>query len=131
MHPLTQRYAFYYFIFIRVLKLRKEKKLVSYPISIVSSNYKGSDPVKRAKQNDRNRLSFQLENFINNKLLEQKSPIQVYSYHEISSETGIPLEVVRDLCFSIYCGGSGFTAIKHGLTYDEAIEQSTRGVTSR
>lgn len=102
--------------------------MVTYPISIAKSNYRGSNPKKRVMEMEKNRISIKLENYINDMLLKQELPIQSYSYHEIASETGVSLEVVRDLCFSIDCGHTGFTAIKHGLTYEQAVEQSTNGI---
>jgi hypothetical protein len=101
--------------------------LVTYPITVDRSSYRGSDRVKILKAIERNKIASRLEEYINNKLKNQEASIKSYSYHEISSDTGVPLETVRDLCFSIDCGHNGFTAIRHGLTLDEAMESSKRG----
>lgn len=62
-----------------------------------------------------------LERLINKMLLAQERPIQTYMYYEIAHASGYPIELVRKLCFSIDCGGNGFTAIKPGMTYEEAM----------
>jgi len=96
--------------------------MVTYPISIARDNYRGANTKKKSKAAQTNSAASILESFINEKLKSQEEPIYGYDYHEISSQTGIPLETVQELCFSIDCGSGGFTAIKHGLTYEKAME---------
>ena len=40
----------------------------------------------------------------------------------IASETGVDEEIVRRLCFAIDGGSGGFAAVRHDMTYDQAIE---------
>lgn len=105
----------------------EELKLITYPISVKRSNYRGSDRRKCEKALETNRVAALLEKYINEKLKKQKAPIQWYLYYEIAEETGIPIEEVSDLCFSIDCGHNGFTAIKTGLTFEQAMVMNERG----
>jgi uncharacterized protein YerC len=59
-------------------------------------------------------------------LLKQTDPVHVYLYHTIASETGVDEEIVRRLCFAIDGGSGGFTAIRHDMTYDEAMEANRK-----
>lgn len=100
--------------------------MVTYPIRVQRSTYRGGNPRKREKAAEDSRLAAQLEHHINDQLKAQEDPIRVYSYHEIASQTGISEEDVRRLCFSIDCGHNGLTAIKSGMTLDEAMECQNR-----
>lgn len=95
--------------------------MVTYPISVKGNGYRGNDPRKRAKANEENRIALELERHINKLLENQQEPIQSYMYHDIASDTGHDIETVRRLCFSIDCGGNGFTVIKKGLTMEQAV----------
>ncbi len=97
--------------------------MVEYPIHISRQRYKGSNPRRREKVNESNRIAAQLEQHINERLKAQQSSIQVYMYHEISADTGVPLDVVSDLCFSIDCGSHGFTAIRPSMTSQQAMAE--------
>lgn len=98
--------------------------MVTHPIHVKRSNYRGADPKKRQKAADQNRIAAELESYINGLLRNQTAPIQVYLYYQIATATGYAESVVRDLCFVIDGGHNGFTAIKAGLTYEQAIEQN-------
>ena len=97
--------------------------MVQYPIRVSGESYRGTNARKKSKAAQTNLIARELETFINEKLKAQEEPIYSYSYHEVSGQTGIPLEMVEKLCFSIDCGSGGFTAIKHGLTYEQAMKQ--------
>ena len=96
--------------------------MVTYPISIARVGYRGSDPNKRAKAARENQTAADLERAINDLLLKQELPVQSYTYHEISSITGYSVETVRRLGFSIDCGHNGFTALRRGLSIEEAMK---------
>jgi hypothetical protein len=98
--------------------------VVKYPIKVQRSNYRGNDPRKRQKAQQENQIASELEGVINDMLLKQTDPIQVYTYDEIAHKTGYPVERVTDLCFSIDYGHNGFTVIRHGMTYEEAMNTS-------
>lgn len=100
--------------------------MVTYPIYVSRDRYRGRDTRKQARAAETNRMAMQLEQHINALLLAQERPVQQYSYHEISEETGVPLDVVRDLCFAIDGGHNGFTAIKRGLTMDQAFAEQEK-----
>lgn len=95
--------------------------MVTHPISISRNGYRGANRTKQLKAYKENQLASQLETFINDLLLKQEALIQVYSYHRIVADSGIPFEIVRRLGFSIDCGHNGFTAWRHDLTYEEAM----------
>ncbi|WP_227104534.1 hypothetical protein [Chromobacterium rhizoryzae] len=98
--------------------------MVTHPIHVKRSNYRGADPKKRQKAAEQNRIAAELESYINELLRNQSEPIQVYLYYQIAAKTGYPEATVRDLCFVIDGGHNGFTAIKPGLTYEQAMEQN-------
>lgn len=94
--------------------------MVRYPIHVSRVAYRGNDPRKRAQNSRRNAIANQLEQHINALLREQVQPIANYMYHQIASDTGVPLDTVRELCFSIDGGHNGFTVIRQDLTFEEA-----------
>jgi hypothetical protein len=98
--------------------------VVTHPIHVKRSSYRGTDPKKRQKAAEQNRIAAELESHINALLRNQTDPIQVYLYYEIAAATGHSEDTVRDLCFAIDGGHNGFTAIKPGLTYEQAMEQN-------
>jgi uncharacterized protein YerC len=95
--------------------------MVTYPISVKRNGYRGANPKRRAKAYVENEIASALEQHINKRLLEQTQPVRVYLYHEIARETGYNVETVGRLCFSIDGGHNGFTAIKRGMTLDQAM----------
>lgn len=97
--------------------------MVTYPISVKRNAYRGSDPCKRAKANAENRIA--LERHINNLLEKHQLPIQSYMYYDIASDTGHDIELVRRLCYSIDCGGNGFTVIRRGMSLERAMAASS------
>ncbi|MDO8770463.1 MAG: hypothetical protein Q7K57_17520 [Burkholderiaceae bacterium] len=94
--------------------------MVTHPIHVTRDGYRGSNPSKRAKANEINRIASELEQYINGLLAVQEQPIQMYIYHQIAQATNIPLAIVRKLCMAIDGGSNGFTAIKPGLSYEQA-----------
>jgi hypothetical protein len=86
--------------------------MVTYPIHIARNGYRGTDPRRRRKADEDNRIAAELERRINERLKAQKAPTEIYTYNEIARETGYPVEVVSRLCYSIDCGGNGFTGVK-------------------
>jgi hypothetical protein len=98
--------------------------MVTFPVHVKGSNYRGADAKKKQKAAEENHIAFEIEKHLNEKLRSQTAPIQVYSYYAIASATGYSEEKVRDLCFKIDGGHNGLTAIKTGLTFEEAMEQN-------
>jgi hypothetical protein len=64
----------------------------------------------------------EIEKAINDLLLQQTAPIQVYDYGQIAQLTGYSQDFIREIGFSIDGGHNGFTAIRHDLTYEQALE---------
>lgn len=100
--------------------------MVSYPIRVARSGYRGTDAKKRAKAAEENRMASLIENFVNGKLVAQVEPVLQYGWSEIAEGTGLRLEDVARLGFSIDCGSNGFTAIRQGLTLEQAIAEANR-----
>lgn len=98
--------------------------MVTYPICVKRSSYRGADQRKREKASEHNRIASELETYINGLLKVQEPPVQSYMYYQIAAATGYSEEIVRELCFSIDCGHNGFTAIRSGLSFEQAIELS-------
>ena len=95
--------------------------MVTYPIYVQRDRYSGRDARKRQKVSDKNRIASELETYINDLLLKQEAPVQVYDFADIARATGYSIDVVSELGYSIDGGSNGFTARKHGMTYDAAI----------
>lgn len=95
--------------------------MVDYPISVRRQNYHGANQKLRAKAAAHNRDASQLEKHVNALLLKQVEPIRVYLWHEIAPGVGLPYDVVAELGYSIDAGSNGFTAIKPGMSYPQAI----------
>lgn len=95
--------------------------MVTYPIHVHGSTYRGRDARKRQKAAEANRIAADLTRIINEMLLKQQEPIRAYDWMEISDASGYSLEVVREFGYSIDCGSNGFTAWRHDLTYDQAM----------
>lgn len=95
--------------------------MITYPISVKRNSYRGSDVRKKARAASENQIATQLERHINAQLLSQTEPIKTYLYSIIAAETGFSEEIIRNLCLSVECGHNGFTAIKHGMTREEAM----------
>ena len=96
--------------------------MVTYPIVVNRSSYRGTDQRQRQKAAEHNRIASELEAYINGQLRIQSAPIQTYNYYEIVEATGYSAETVSGLLFSIDCGHNGFTAYKYGMTLEQAIE---------
>ena len=101
--------------------------MVTYPIYVRRLDYRGADPKKHKKAAEQNHIAVKLEAYINDLLRNQTEPICSYLYYQIAAETGYPEDTVRDLCFIIDGGCNGFTAIKFGLTYEQAMTQMKAG----
>ncbi|MDO8251412.1 MAG: hypothetical protein Q7T78_17065 [Rhodoferax sp.] len=95
--------------------------MVKHPVHTKRSSYRGSDPKKRQKAAEENRVSAAIEAHINKLLLEQEDPIYSYMYTIISHETGYSFRQVEEACYQIDCGSNGFTVIRHDLSYDQAL----------
>lgn len=96
--------------------------MVTFPIRVTRNRYAGSNPRKRAEATETNRIAAELEKYINNQLETQTEPTKTYLYHDIATATGYDVAIVRDLCFAIDCGHNGFTALKVGMSFEQATQ---------
>jgi hypothetical protein len=103
-----------------------EDGLVRYPIRLYASRYRGSDGRQRGNAAKNARAAQVLEGHINALLRIQQKPIQNYSYADIARDTGIDLQDVERLCYQIDGGGHGLTAIKSGLSMQQALDEFHR-----
>jgi hypothetical protein len=94
--------------------------MVTYPISVHRDGYRGRDAGKKMKAARHNMNAQALEQAANELLRAQKEPIQSYLWHELSKASGLDIDTVRSLGFSIDGGHNGYTAIRPGLTFEEA-----------
>lgn len=99
----------------------------TYPVHVARSNYRGADPKKRARAAAHNRDAALLESCANEMLKKQTDAVHVYGWAELANATGLPYERVAELGFSIDGGSNGFTAWRHDLTYDAAMEACRTG----
>ena len=100
--------------------------MVSYPIYVKRSSYRGSDKKKQAKANQDNYDAARIEEACNRLIQNQTQGVQSYLWLEVSRESGVDYETVRRLGYSIDGGSNGFTATKPGLSQEE-IRQAMRG----
>jgi hypothetical protein len=94
----------------------------TYPIHVARSNYRGADTKKRAKASAYNRDAATLEAHVNELLKAQIAPVQVYLWMELAQATGLSYDRVAELGFSIDGGHNGFTAFRHDMGYEAAME---------
>lgn len=99
----------------------------TYPIHVARRNYGGADPKKRAKAAEYNRDAALLESCANDLLRKQTEPVQSYLWMELASATGLTLDRVAELGFSIDGGSNGFTAWRCDLGYEAAMEANRAG----
>lgn len=95
--------------------------MVTYPAYVGRESYSGSNQRLRAKASSHNRDAVKLEHYVNELLQKQAEPIRTYLWHEIAQGVGLSYDVVEKLGYSIDCGSNGFTAIKLGMTYEQAM----------
>lgn len=98
--------------------------MVTYPIHVTRSGYRGKDARKRAKATQDNRDAALIENAVNELLLKQATPFKVYLWGEVSNASGVDYETVKRLGHSIDGGSNGFTATRPGLSpaeYEQAL----------
>ncbi|MDB0527206.1 hypothetical protein LBW56_10940 [Ralstonia solanacearum] len=82
----------------------------TYPIHVGRSNYRGSDPKKRAKAMAHNRDAELLESRANTLLQNQTEPVRTYLWMELATATGLSYDRVAELGYSIDGGSGGFRA---------------------
>lgn len=100
--------------------------MVTYPVHVRRDNYRGANAKRQAKAAETNRYASRIEQAANRLIQAQREPIRPYHWMEISEESDVPYEIVRDLGFSIDCGSNGFTAIRPGLS-NEDYQKAMRG----
>ncbi|WP_157657525.1 hypothetical protein [Burkholderia ubonensis] len=99
----------------------------TYPIHVARSSYRGADSKKRAKAADHNRDAALLEACANELLRSQTEPVRSYVRMELAKATGLSYDRVAELGFPIDCGSNGFTAYRHDLGYEAAMEAVRTG----
>lgn len=80
---------------------------VEYPINVGRDNYSGSDQKKIEKRVEYNSIALKLEHYINKQIEQGKRGRFLYS--DIARETGVDINLVRSILFSVDCGHNGFT----------------------
>lgn len=95
--------------------------MVQHPVHIPRENYRGADLKKRAKVSAKNLAAMEIERAINKLLLEQTSPILMLDWMTISRASGYSYDLVAELGAKIQGGSGGITAIRHDLTYEQAM----------
>lgn len=84
--------------------------MVSYPIRVPRSSYRGSKPREVQKRDDYNRDASLLESLVN-RLIEEQGP-GVYHYYDIADRSGLSVERVGKILFAVDCGSNGFTVLR-------------------
>jgi hypothetical protein len=97
--------------------------VVTHPIRVAYDSYRGNQERRRIKCDRHNALALKLEQHINDLLLNQQEAISQYLYHDIARVFSVPVDTVRNICFVIDGGHNGFTALRKGLTLDQAMQE--------
>lgn len=96
--------------------------MVKHPVHVPRDNYRGANAKKQAAARRTNIAASDIERAINELLLTQEEPIRSYLWMEISAAAGYSYDTVAKLGYGIDGGNGGFTAIRHDLTYEQAME---------
>lgn len=99
--------------------------MVQYPVRTQRYPYSGKDPNRATAMRKKEGISILIEEFLNQQLLLQEAPLQIYLYSMIAKQTRFPRQLVYDCCNYIDARGDGFTAIRHGLTLEQALEEAS------
>ena len=83
----------------------------AYPIRVPRSTYRGSNPTKRRKAAELDRIADKLEMHINRAMEESKEERQVFVYGFLAHELRISESQVLEI-LSGYGGGTGITVWK-------------------
>ena len=86
--------------------------MITYPISIPRTQYRGSKQNRRLAVAIENEQISKLEKYVNEMLLEQTDEVQVYHFHTIARDLGMDIELVRKHGGWIDGGSNGFTAFR-------------------
>lgn len=81
--------------------------MITYPIIVERSVYRGSDPRRLSEHGEYNRDASILEDHVNEQLRTGKTG--VFSYSVIAQELGMDRERVKRILYSVGCGDNGFT----------------------
>ncbi len=88
--------------------------MVTVPVQVKKCDYRGSDLKRQEDARAWNLAAWKIEEWINEAIRKQREEITVYKYEDVAEKTGYSLDLVRKICFSIDCGGNGFTAVRPG-----------------
>jgi hypothetical protein len=101
--------------------------MVKHPVHFRRNTYRGSDARKSRKAAEENRIAAELDRHVNEMLLKQTDAVRSYLWHEIASQTGHSVDLIATLGYQIDGGSNGFTAIRHDLSYEHAMELMRNG----
>lgn len=94
----------------------------SYPIRMVRRVYRGSDPRKRNKLSEFNRVAGRVEDYLNADLAQQpEHSINSYLSYSIARAIGEDSDLVHDVVFATDCGSNGITIVKGN--FDKAMHR--------
>ncbi len=87
--------------------------MISYPVFVARKSYRGSDPKRRAKVANINRIAARIEDYLNQDLsAKPDDSIHVYSSYSIAHDIREDSEIVHDVIFATDCGSNGITIVK-------------------
>jgi len=97
---------------------------------VARSNYRGSDTRKRTKATAHNRDAALLESSANDLLRKQTEAVRTYLWMELATATGFSCDRVAELGYSIDGGSGGFTAWRHDMEYEAAMDACKSSINS-
>ncbi|MEQ6335628.1 hypothetical protein [Sphingobium sp. MK2] len=94
----------------------------SYPIYMARRSYRGSDPKKRGKINEFNRVAGRVEDYLNADLAQKADhTINTYLSYSIAHNVGEDSALVHEIVFATDCGSNGITIVKGD--FDKAMQR--------
>ncbi len=88
-------------------------KMKAYPVTVHREHYRGSDPKKRAKNTNYNRIVEKVEAYLNDDLSSRPDDsVTVYISYSVARAIGEDGETVRNIIMGTDGGSNGITIIK-------------------
>jgi hypothetical protein len=86
--------------------------MVTYPVHVQKKTYRGKKDKLKQEASEYNRLAGELESYINKKVAESDEYELIIIYDSIAASLHLPLDLVREILYSVDGGDNGITVRK-------------------
>ncbi|HUU53117.1 MAG TPA: hypothetical protein VMW44_00585 [Candidatus Bathyarchaeia archaeon] len=86
--------------------------MVTYPVHVHGKTYRGKKDKLKQEAIEYNRLAGELESYINKKVDESDEYELIIIYDSIAAKLHLPLDLVREILYSVDGGDNGITVRK-------------------